>query len=610
MLTSSTGAQHRRRHRRRAAARTCTSSSALGVGEHGLRAGRAVRRRSSRTARRVDIWNADGGTASEQAYKNVPFYLTNARLRRVRRPPRAGLVRGRLGGRLAAPSSASRARRSSTTSSTGPTPEGRPAPLHRADRPPGPGARLVVRAVAVDLVHHRLRRGDGDRVHRRHGRARTCRCRVFHFDCFWMRAVPLVRLRLGPGDVPGPGGHAAPAARARACKVCVWINPYIAQRSHLFEEGRQAGYLVTQPGRRRSGSGTSGRPAWRWSTSPTRTRSRWYPSQAARRCSTWASTASRPTSASASRPTWSGTTAPTRSGCTTTTRTSTTRRSSTCWRPSAARARRCCSPARPPPAGSSSRCTGAATASRRSCRWPSRCAAGCRWPRPASATGATTSAASRARPTRRCSSGGSPSGCSPRTAGCTAPAPTGCRGRSTRRPSTSLRHFTRLKLALMPYLAAAAQEAHRDGVPMMRPMVLEFPDDPAAAHLDRQYMLGARPAGRAGVQRRRARSTYYVPGRHLDAPARPASSVTGPALGAREARVRQRCRCWSGPARCIPFGARTDRPDYDWADGVALRLLRTSVPEGRRRGSPGPRRAPVAAGGRSAARDVRGRACA
>lgn len=26
----------------------------------------------------VDIWNADGGTSSEQAYKNVPFFLTNA----------------------------------------------------------------------------------------------------------------------------------------------------------------------------------------------------------------------------------------------------------------------------------------------------------------------------------------------------------------------------------------------------------------------------------------------------------------------------------------------------------------------------------------------------
>ena len=25
----------------------------------------------------VDIWNKDGGTSSEQAYKNIPFYITN-----------------------------------------------------------------------------------------------------------------------------------------------------------------------------------------------------------------------------------------------------------------------------------------------------------------------------------------------------------------------------------------------------------------------------------------------------------------------------------------------------------------------------------------------------
>ena len=25
----------------------------------------------------VDIWNADGGTSTDQAYKNVPFYVTN-----------------------------------------------------------------------------------------------------------------------------------------------------------------------------------------------------------------------------------------------------------------------------------------------------------------------------------------------------------------------------------------------------------------------------------------------------------------------------------------------------------------------------------------------------
>lgn len=55
-----------------------------------------------------------------------------------------------------------------------------------------------------------------------------------------------------------------------------------------------------------------------------------------------------------------------------------------------------------------------------------------------------------------------------------------------------LRHFTQLKCRLMPYLYAMALEAHRTGVPMMRAMVIEFPDDPGCASLDRQYMLGDR----------------------------------------------------------------------------------------------------------------------
>jgi alpha-D-xyloside xylohydrolase len=42
----------------------------------------------------------------------------------------------------------------------------------------------------------------------------------------------------------------------------------------------------------------------------------------------------------------------------------------------------------------------------------------------------------------------------------------------------------------MPYLWSAALQAHREGVPMMRAMVLEFPGDPACEALDRQYMLG------------------------------------------------------------------------------------------------------------------------
>ncbi|HAJ35277.1 MAG TPA: alpha-xylosidase, partial [Chloroflexi bacterium] len=53
-----------------------------------------------------------------------------------------------------------------------------------------------------------------------------------------------------------------------------------------------------------------------------------------------------------------------------------------------------------------------------------------------------------------------------------------------------LRFFTKLKCRLMPYLYAAAVEAHTQGIPIMRPMLLEFPDDPACDTLDRQYMLG------------------------------------------------------------------------------------------------------------------------
>ncbi len=64
--------------RRRASRRTAYlhAQLALGVGElvYGLgeRFGPLVK-----NGQTVDIWNADGGTSSEQAYKNVPFYLTN-----------------------------------------------------------------------------------------------------------------------------------------------------------------------------------------------------------------------------------------------------------------------------------------------------------------------------------------------------------------------------------------------------------------------------------------------------------------------------------------------------------------------------------------------------
>jgi len=74
----------------------------------------------------------------------------------------------------------------------------------------------------------------------------------------------------------------------------------------------------------------------------------------------------------------------------------------------------------------------------------------------------------------------------------------------------ALRFFTKLKLSLMPYLWAAAYEAHEKGIPMMRAMHLEFPNDPACETLDRQYMLGDSLLV-APVFSESGEVTFYVP---------------------------------------------------------------------------------------------------
>ncbi len=53
-----------------------------------------------------------------------------------------------------------------------------------------------------------------------------------------------------------------------------------------------------------------------------------------------------------------------------------------------------------------------------------------------------------------------------------------------------LRKFVKLKCRLMPYLYRQAVEAHENGIPVLRPMFMEFPEDRACEVLDRQYMLG------------------------------------------------------------------------------------------------------------------------
>ena len=73
-----------------------------------------------------------------------------------------------------------------------------------------------------------------------------------------------------------------------------------------------------------------------------------------------------------------------------------------------------------------------------------------------------------------------------------------------------LRHFVQVKKDLQPYLLEMAKENHDTGIPLVRAMVLEFPEDPACAWLDRQYMLGDRYLV-APVFEESGEVTYYLP---------------------------------------------------------------------------------------------------
>ncbi len=54
----------------------------------------------------------------------------------------------------------------------------------------------------------------------------------------------------------------------------------------------------------------------------------------------------------------------------------------------------------------------------------------------------------------------------------------------------TVREFFKLRYALIPYLVCEARKSVRSGMPLLRPMFLAYPADPACRHLDDQYMLG------------------------------------------------------------------------------------------------------------------------
>ncbi|CAM3708127.1 alpha-xylosidase [Isoptericola cucumis] len=137
------------------------------------------------------------------------------------------------------------------------------------------------------------------------------------------------------------------------------------------------------------------------------------------------------------------------------------------------------------------------------------------------------------------------------------------------------RRFTRLKLSLMPYLGAAAEQATGDGTPIMRAMALEFPADRGTFPVDTQYMLGDALLV-APVFTADGTVEYYVPEgtwtRLLDGATTHEALVTGPRW-VTETHGFDSLPLLVRPGTVLPVGARADRPDYAWADGVTLRCV-------------------------------------
>lgn len=133
------------------------------------------------------------------------------------------------------------------------------------------------------------------------------------------------------------------------------------------------------------------------------------------------------------------------------------------------------------------------------------------------------------------------------------------------------RFFTRLKMRLMPYLYQVGLDATRTGAPIMRPMQLEFPGDPAAAHLDRQYMLGPDLLV-APVFTESGEVEFYLPEGEWT------SLLTGEVVvGGRWLREKHdytSLPLYVRPGTVLPWGSREDRPDYDYHDGLTLRVFR------------------------------------
>ncbi len=192
----------------------------------------------------IDIWNEDGGTSTQQAYKNVPFYVSNKGYGVfVNHPEKVSFE--------VATENVAKVEFSVQGESldyyiiNGPTMKDvlvRYTDITGKPSLPAPwtfGLWLSTsfttnydEETVNSFVDGMLERG--------------IPLSVFHFDCFWMKDFSWCDFTWDSRVFPDPVGMIK-RLKDKGLKICVWINSYVGQESSIFKEGVEGGYFLKRP---------------------------------------------------------------------------------------------------------------------------------------------------------------------------------------------------------------------------------------------------------------------------------------------------------------------------------------------------------------------------
>jgi len=191
----------------------------------------------------VSLWNADGGTSSDQAYKNVSFWMSNRGYGVFIDTP--GKVDMEIGSeRTCRVQSVVESQRLKIYIIYGPSPK---EVLKRYTTLTGKAGKVPNWSFGLWLTTSFTTNYDEGTVRSflEGMKERGAPVDVFHYDCFWMKAFTWTDFVFDSERFPDPKAQISRLKKDGLCKkVCVWINPYIAQHGAAFKTAAAKGYLL------------------------------------------------------------------------------------------------------------------------------------------------------------------------------------------------------------------------------------------------------------------------------------------------------------------------------------------------------------------------------